>query len=162
MLIISDFNKERLLMAIGMNRRARNCLSVALDYAHDRHTFGQPLIAHQIMRHKFSTMARYIESHYAWIEQLAYHVKVRGWTDELASRIALAKIHGGRLLELSNREAQQVLGGAGYQKGGVGGVIEQTSRDLRMLVVGGGSEEILADLAVRQELAVCRKRGCNL
>jgi alkylation response protein AidB-like acyl-CoA dehydrogenase len=157
-----DFNKERFLMAIGMNRRARTCLSVALEYAHDRHTFGRPLIANQIISSKFATMARYIESHWAWIEQIAYHIKIRGWTDELASRIALLKVHGGRILELANREAQQVLGGAGYQQGGVGGAVEQISRDLRMLVVGGGSEEIISDLALRQELGLAKKRGSNL
>ena len=36
---------------------------------------------------------------------------------------------------MANREAQQVFGGAGYQKGGPAGgaVIEQMSRDLRMM-----------------------------
>lgn len=55
------------------------------------------------------------------------------------------------MLELACREAQQVLGGAGYQRGGVGGDVEQLSRDLRIMVVGGGSEEIITDLAIRQE-----------
>lgn len=149
-------------MATNMNRKSRQCLSVALDYAHTRHTFGGPLIAHQIIRHKFVTLARYIESHWAWIEQIAYHIKRNGWDSDVASRIALAKIHGGRILELANREAQQVLGGAGYQRGGVGGSVEQISRDLRMLVVGGGSEEILSDLALRQELAASKRRGSML
>lgn len=59
---------------------------------------------------------------------------------------------------MANREAQQVLNGAGYQRGGLGASIEQMSRDLRMIVVGGGSEEIIADLAVRQETALAKKR----
>jgi len=41
----------------------------------------------------------------------------------------------------------------------VGGKVEQTTRDLRMMVVGGGSEEILADLAVKQEVGEARRRG---
>lgn len=150
-------------MAVNMNRKARQSLSVALNYAHVRYTFGKPLMSHQIIRHKFVTMARYIESHWAWLEQIAYHIKRNGWEgNTVASRIALAKIHGGRLLELANREAQQVLGGAGYQRGGIGGTVEQISRDLRMLVVGGGSEEILTDLAMRQELSAGKKRGSML
>jgi len=161
--LMSNFNSERLSIAIGMNRKARTCMSSSFEYAHDRVTFGKPLISNQIMRHKFTTMARYIESHWAWIEQICYHAKVNGRiTEDLASRIALAKIHGGRLLELANREAQQVFGGAGYQRSGLGSEVEQISRDLRMLVVGGGSEEILSDLAVRQELSLCRKKGSKL
>ena len=150
-------------MATNMNRKARQSMSIALDYAQTRHTFGKALISHQIIRHKFVTMARYIESHWAWLEQIAYHIRRHGWdATGIASRIAMAKIHGGRLLELANREAQQVLGGAGYQRGGIGGTVEQISRDLRMLVVGGGSEEILADLAMKQELAAAKKRESNL
>ncbi|KAL6229053.1 hypothetical protein BDW75DRAFT_250194 [Aspergillus navahoensis] len=160
--LMKNFNRERLVIAIGMNKAARICLADALQYAHDRKTFNQPLIANQVIRQKFATMARYIESHWAWIEQLAYHMKVTGQDEDLAGRLALAKVHGGRLLELANREAQQIFGGAGYQKGGVGGRVEQISRDLRVMVVGGGSEEIIGDLAVRQELALAKKRGSNL
>ncbi|OAG39595.1 hypothetical protein AYO21_06239 [Fonsecaea monophora] len=161
-ILMHNFNSERFIMAIHMNRKARVCLEVALDYSHSRITFGKPLISHQIIRHKFVTMARYIESHWAWLEQIAYHIKLNGWESDIASRIALAKIHAGRILELANREAQQVLGGAGYQRGGVGGLVELISRDLRMQVVGGGSEEILSDLALRQELTAARKRGSML
>ena len=38
------------------------------------------------------------------------------------------------MLELAAREAQQVFGGAGYQKAGRGATVEQISRDLRMMV----------------------------
>ncbi|CAK7231619.1 hypothetical protein SCUCBS95973_007979 [Sporothrix curviconia] len=161
--LMANFNRERLIMAVGMNSMARACLEDAWAYALDRHAFGQPLFAHQIIRHKLATLARYIESHWAWIEQIAYHAKTRGTVgDELAGRIALAKVHGGRILELANREAQQILGGAAYQRGGVGGRVERIGRDLRVSVVGGGSEEIITDLAIRQEMAQAEKRGAKL
>ncbi|KAK1469742.1 acyl-CoA dehydrogenase domain-containing protein [Colletotrichum melonis] len=151
--IMTNFNKERFILAVLMNGQARICLEDAWAYAIDRHTFGKPLMYHQIIRYKLITMARYIESHWAWLEQIAYHAHTTGsMGTELASRIAMAKIHGGRLLELANREAQQIFGGAGYQRGGVGARVEQISRDLRVNIVGGGSEEIITDLAVRQEI----------
>ncbi|TQN66537.1 Acyl-CoA dehydrogenase AFT10-1 [Colletotrichum shisoi] len=116
------------------NVRARICLEDAWAYAMDRQTFGKPLMAHQSIRHKLVAMARYVE-------------------------IALAKVYGGRLLELANREAQQVFGGAAYQRGGVGARVEQIGRDLRVNIVGGGSEEIISDLAVRQEIWRGRGQG---
>lgn len=165
-IIMTNFNRERFIMAVGCNRQARDCLSAALKYAHQRHTFGKPLISNQIIRHKIATIARKVEAHWAWLEQIAFHVhnSPNGFnSQEVAGRIALAKVTGGRLLEKAAREAQQVLGGAGYQKGeGVGGKVEQISRDLRMMVVGGGSEEIIADLAVRQEVMNARRRGWKL
>ncbi|CAN8098567.1 unnamed protein product [Discula destructiva] len=160
--LMNNFNKERFILAVGCNRKARTCLNTALEYAIHRETFGQALISHQIIRHKLVTIAREVEAHWAWLEQLAYHVKTHGWqTDSIAGRIALAKVSGGRILELAAREAQQILGGVAYQRRGPGGggSVEQISRDLRMMVVGGGSEEILDDLAFRQEAKAARMRG---
>lgn len=164
-IIMTNFNRERYIMSVGCNRKARTCLNVALEYANKRETFGKPLIQNQIISSKFATIARYIESHWAWLESIAYAVQIspHGWQDpDVAGRIALAKVQGGRIEEMACREAQQVLGGAGYQRGGPGAVVEQISRDLRMMVVGGGSEEIIADLAVRQETILARRRGWKL
>jgi hypothetical protein len=140
-IIMTNFNKERFIMSIGCNRKARTCLALSFDYANKRHTFGKPLITNQIISHKLATIGRYVESHWAWLEQLAYHIKQSplGWQDpEIAGQIALSKVHGGRILEMANREAQQIFGGAGYQKGGPGAVVEQMSRDLRMMVCVAG------------------------
>ncbi|KAF2179818.1 acyl-CoA dehydrogenase NM domain-like protein [Zopfia rhizophila CBS 207.26] len=164
-IVMKNFNKERFIMSVGCNRKARTCLSESLAYAYKRHTFGKPLISNQIISSKIATIARYVESHWAWLEQLAYHISKSslGWQDpDIAGQIALSKVQGGRILEMANREAQQIFGGAGYQKGGPGAIVEQMSRDLRMMVVGGGSEEIIADLAVRQETALAKKRGWKL
>lgn len=153
--IMTNFNKERFIMSVICNRKARTCLATALAYATSRETFGQLLVSHQLIRHKVITLARQVEAHWAWLEQIAYHVQTHGWqTDRVAARIALAKVSGGRLLELAAREAQQIMGGVAYQKGGPGGggTVEQITRDLRMMVVGGGSEEILGELAFRQEV----------
>ncbi|KAK3053393.1 hypothetical protein LTR09_005562 [Extremus antarcticus] len=164
-IIMTNFNRERYIMAVGCNRTARTCLNVAFEYANKRETFGKKLITNQIISSKFATLARYLESHWAWLEQIAYAVQQspKGWQDpDVAGRIALAKVQGGRILEMANREAQQVLGGAGYQRGGPGAVVEQISRDLRMMVVGGGSEEIISDLAVRQETMLAKRRGWKI
>ena len=162
-LIMTNFNKERFVLAVMCNRKARTCLSTALSYTHERETFGKPLASNQVIRHKITAMAREVEGHWAWLEQLAYHIQQRGWQDQgIAGRIALAKVKGGQLIEMANREAQQILGGNGYSKGGVGGDVEQISRDLRMSVIGGGSEEILNDLAYREELKNARRFGCKL
>lgn len=65
--------------------------------------------------------------------------------------IAVLKVSAGRALEETVREAQQIMGGLGYSRTGKGARIEQISRDMRVMVIGGGSEEILSDLAFKQE-----------
>ncbi|KAH7141532.1 acyl-CoA dehydrogenase [Dactylonectria estremocensis] len=161
-IIMRNFNRERFVMAVQCNRKSRTCLSMAFSYAMERKTFGKPLIQNQVIRKKLSEIAHRVEAHWAWLEQVAHYINSSpsGWqTPDIASQISLLKVQGGQMVEMASREAQQIFGGAGYQKGGRGAAVEQISRDLRMLVVGGGSEEILADLAVRQELAAFQARS---
>lgn len=69
----------------------------------------------------------------------------------LGGLFANLKVLAAQTLEFASREAQQTMGGVGYSRGGRGARVEQISRDVRVMVVGGGSEEILTDLAVSQE-----------
>ncbi|RDA85269.1 hypothetical protein CP532_2355 [Ophiocordyceps camponoti-leonardi (nom. inval.)] len=158
-ILMTNFNKERFLLAVACNRKSRTCLAMSLWYAIRRETFGKPLLRNQVIRRKIAEVAHRVEAHWAWLEQVAFHVQNAplGWqSPDIAGRIALLKVQGGQMLELAAREAQQVFGGAGYQKAGPGATVEQISRDLRMMVVGGGSEEIITDLAIRQELLMAK------
>ncbi|KAK3187538.1 hypothetical protein K4F52_003596 [Lecanicillium sp. MT-2017a] len=160
-IIMRNFNRERYMIAIQCNRKARTCLAMSVQYALRRKTFGKNLMASQVIRKKLADMAQRIESHWAWIEQIAYHAQKSpdGWqSPDLASRVALIKVQGGQLLEFVNREAVQIFGGAGYQKSGPGAAVEQITRDIRVLVVGGGSEEVMNDLAVRQEMMTLKSK----
>jgi alkylation response protein AidB-like acyl-CoA dehydrogenase len=145
-----DFNRERLALAVQSLSLSRVCLQDAYMHALRRETFLKPLMSHQIIRHKIGLMSSRIASLHSWVESLVYLVKVHPDDPSLPSATSLAKVQGGHLLEFCVREAQQIFGGAGYQRGsGVGCRVEQISRDARVNVVGGGSEEILIDLAVR-------------
>lgn len=154
-LTLADFNHERLWLACTSLRLARVCAEDAFRYATIRETFGKKLIENQVIRQKISLFGRSIDSAYAWMEQLVFlteHGKRIGQDPVISGPIANLKVLAGRTLELVNREAQQIMGGLGYTKNGRGARIEQVSRDLRVMVVGGGSEEILIDLSVSQEL----------
>ncbi|KAK8012847.1 hypothetical protein PG991_010222 [Apiospora marii] len=160
-LVLRNFNKERFILAADCNRQARVCLSEALRHAHDRETFGKPLASRQIVRSKLVALARDVEAHWAWLEQIAYHVREspEGWqTKDLAGPVALAKVQGALAVERAVRESQQIHGGRGYERGRT--MTEQISRDLRLKVIGGGSEEILGELAWREEHKMARaKKG---
>ncbi|KAJ4311380.1 hypothetical protein N0V84_010473 [Fusarium piperis] len=150
-IIMNNFNHERLWLACTALRMARVCLHDAYKHALNRETFGKPLIQNQVIRAKFSTMARHIESTHSWMEQLVYISKTNPGA-KLGGQFANLKVLAGQTLEKVNRESQQVMGGLGYSKNGRGARIEQISRDVRVMVVGGGSEEILTDLALNQEV----------
>jgi alkylation response protein AidB-like acyl-CoA dehydrogenase len=136
------------------------CIEDAYRYAQTRETFGKPLLANQTIRSKFSAAGRRVEAAQALMEQLVYAhgtAMREGREAYLGGQFANLKVFAGQTLEFVNREAQQTMGGLGYSRGGRGGRVEQISRDLRVMVVGGGSEEILADLAVAQEVRALAK-----
>lgn len=142
--IMRNFNSERLGMAHGCMAQARVALAEAVDWAQTRETFGKPLIAHQSIRIKLADLVRQIDATQAWIDLLAdQHRKGRG---EPAS-YAMLKVQATRTLEAVAREAAQVLGGMSYIRGSK---VERIYREVRVNAIGGGSEEIMLDLAGRQ------------
>ncbi|KAH7063488.1 acyl-CoA dehydrogenase/oxidase [Macrophomina phaseolina] len=154
-IIMSNFNHERLWLACTSLRMARVCAEDAYKHAVSRETFGKKLIENQVIRSKISSFGRSIDSAYAWMEQLVFiaeEAKKSGRDPAIGGLFANLKVLAGNTLEHVNREAQQIMGGLGYSKNGRGARIEQISRDVRVMVVGGGSEEILAELAVNQEM----------
>src|SRR5579863_5018141 len=73
-IIMRNFNRERLGMAAGCTGYARVCLDEAVAYARERETFGQPLIQHQVIRHKLVDMAMRVNATQAYLESLAWRV----------------------------------------------------------------------------------------
>jgi acyl-CoA dehydrogenase len=142
--IMKNFNNERLFMSASSNAFARVCLEDALAWARDRKTFGKRLADHQVIRHKFAEMARKINATQAYLEQCAMRV-ASGETP--VSDLSLLKVQATLTMEFCAREAMQILGGAGYIRGCR---VERIYREVRVMAIGGGSEEIMRDLAARQ------------
>ena len=145
--IMRNFNSERLGMAHGCCAYARVCLEEAAAWARERETFGKPLVGHQSIRIKLADMARQVNATQAWVDQCAWQVR-EGKTQP--ADFAMLKVQATRMLEAVARDAAQVLGGASYLKGSK---IERIYREVRVNAIGGGSEEILLDLAGRQLFA---------
>jgi len=149
--IMRNFNNERLALAITANRQARACIEDTVKYAKARKTFGKPLVSHQVIRHKLMECCRHIMSTNAFIMTLLAQQSNREESaDHLAGHIALAKVQATKGFEFVARECSQVFGGKSYLKSGPGALVERCYREVRVLAIGGGSEEIMLDLASRQ------------
>jgi acyl-CoA dehydrogenase len=142
--IMRNFNGERLGMSQQANAFARICFEDALDWARNRETFGKPLITNQVIRHKLADMVRRIQATQAWIDQCAWNV-MQG--NAFPGDFALLKVQATQTMEFCAREACQILGGASFMRGSR---IERIYREVRVMAIGGGSEEIMFDLASRQ------------
>ncbi|KAJ5599221.1 hypothetical protein N7450_000288 [Penicillium hetheringtonii] len=149
-IIMSTFAHERLWVGITALRLSRVAYEDAYRHALKRKTFGKPLFENQVIRQKFSRMANLLEPTQAYMEHLVYRsVRMPGL--EFSPLAAMLKVQAAHHLEKVSRETQQVFGGLGYSRGGQGSRVEQISRDVRVLVVSGGSEEILLDMIAKQQ-----------
>jgi acyl-CoA dehydrogenase len=143
-IIMKNFNYERLQLVAGMVGAAQVCFDEALAWAQERMTFGKRLSDHQVIRHKLVEMHRTISATRAWMELLAWQIN-RG--DQPVADVAACKVQASLTMELCAREAAQILGGASYARGNP---VERLYREVRVNAIGGGSEEIMRDLAARQ------------
>ncbi|MFN2287818.1 MAG: acyl-CoA dehydrogenase family protein, partial [Chromatocurvus sp.] len=142
--IMTNFNAERMGMAASMEALGRVCLEEAVEWARQRNTFGKRLADHQVIRHKIAQMKQKLNATQAYI-RLCYESIESGSPDP--GDIALLKVQASETLEFCAREAMQVLGGIGYMRGNR---VERIYREVRVNAIGGGSEEIMRDLAARQ------------
>lgn len=142
--IMLNFNKERLGLAAGATALARVCLEDAIAWAQTRETFGKRLADHQVIRHKIAEMLRQVNATQSYLELCAWRVE-NGETP--VADLSLLKVQATQTLEFCAREAMQILGGAGFMRGPR---VERIYREVRVNAIGGGSEEIMRDLAARQ------------
>jgi acyl-CoA dehydrogenase len=142
--IMTNFNSERMAMAAGMEALGRVCLEEAVEWARERKTFGKRLADHQVIRHKIAQMKQKLNATQAYI-RICFESIEAGNANP--GDIALLKVQASETMEFCAREAMQILGGIGYMRGSR---VERIYREVRVNAIGGGSEEIMRDLAARQ------------
>jgi acyl-CoA dehydrogenase len=142
--IMANFNMERLGMAAQAVGYAQAAFDDALAWARERHTFGQPLIASQVIRHKLVDMRMKIEAARAYLHDCAWEVE-RGQAQP--ARLAMLKNCATQAMQFCADAAVQILGGAGFMRGSRA---ERIYREVKVMMIGGGAEEIMKDLAARQ------------
>lgn len=143
-----NFNNERLTLAVHAYTMAQVCYEEALDWAKQRIAFGQPLSDRQVIRHKLIDMAARIDAarsltydiiwrHSQGVDPLNVHV----------ARTSMAKVTATDALKFCADEAVQILGGAGYMRGTAS---ERIYREVKVMTIGGGTDEVLRNLAASQ------------
>ncbi len=142
--IMANFNMERLGMAAQAVGYAQAAFDDALAWARERHTFGKPLIENQVIRHKLVDMQMKIEAARAYLYDCAWAVQ-QG--EQAAARLAMLKNCATQAMQFCADQAVQILGGAGFMRGSRA---ERIYREVKVMMIGGGSEEIMKDLAARQ------------
>jgi acyl-CoA dehydrogenase len=143
-IIMQNFNSERIGMAASCTAYARVCVEEAIAYAKQRKTFGKPIAQHQVIRHKIVDMAQKVAASQAMLELLAWRL---GQGESPVAEICMMKNQATQTMAFCASEAVQIFGGAGFMRGVK---VERIYREVKVNAIGGGTEEIMKDLASRQ------------
>ena len=141
--IAAQFVVERIALAVHAYGIAARSLALTAAYCRDRETFGKPLIANQVVRHRLVEMHRQVEVARAYTHAVvARHVA----GESVIAEAALAKQTAVEASAYVCDQAVQLHGGTGYMHGSE---VERHYRDARILPIGGGATEVLTDLAAK-------------
>lgn len=144
MLIMANFQAERLALAVMAYMTAQMALEACLDHVKDRVTFGKPLAKHQVIRHKLAEMATQVDV----AREYAYRVAARMQAGKPAvQEVSMAKNFATEVADKVTYEAVQIFGGMGYMRESV---VERLFRDNRILSIGGGTHEIMNEIIAKQ------------
>lgn len=142
--IMSAFQLERVVLAAMAVGHATEALELATDYVKNRTAFGAPLIEKQAIRHKLATME--IERDTASMFTFLAAEQLRSKHPDAPRTVAKAKYHaaiaGARVVD----EAVQLHGGSGYTEESA---IARHHRDVRILRIGGGADEIQLEILAK-------------
>jgi len=145
--IMANFNGERLLMSASACAFAAVCLDEATEWARQRTTFGQRLVEHQVVRHKLVDMRMRVLGARAWLDAQVARFDAGPLDAEAIADLCLLKNHATQAMQFCADQAVQILGATGYVRGTRS---ERIYREVKVMMIGGGSEEIMKELAARQ------------
>ena len=141
--IAEQFVVERIALAVHGYGIAARSLALAAAYVRERETFGKPLIANQVVRHRLVEMHRQVDVARTYVHAVAAR-HVAG--EDVVAEACLAKQTAVETAVAVCDAAVQLHGGTGYLHGTE---VERHYRDARILPIGGGATEVLTDLAAR-------------
>jgi acyl-CoA dehydrogenase len=147
-LVMNNFNSERLFMAVLACGYAEVCMQEALDWTRQRSVGGSVLSQRQVVRHKLMDMAMRIDATRALLYDLTYRIEHQlAQPAQLVARVCLAKVQATQTMQFCADQAVQLLGGMGFMRGTKS---ERIYREVKVMMIGGGAEEVMKDLAARQ------------
>ncbi len=145
--IMGNFNGERFGIAAAALGFSMACHDEALAWAQQRRAFGSALVGHQVVRHKLVDMQQRIRATAAWLEQVAARADAGDTGADWVGEVCVLKNQATQTMQFCADAGVQILGGMGYMRGTV---CERIYREVKVLTIGGGTEEIMKDLAARQ------------
>ncbi|CAE8642774.1 unnamed protein product, partial [Polarella glacialis] len=154
-LVMYNFNHERWSICQNVLGQCRAAVTDTFLWARQRKVFGKALIEQAVIRFKLAAAVSALESVQSYNEAITFDMcktEHGPLNARLGGPIALLKYQTTRTAWNIADDCVQILGGRGITRTGMGAKIEGLKNFVKYAAVYGGSEEIMADLAIRQAM----------
>ncbi len=149
--LMANFEIERLALCAASLGAAEAAYADASMYANQRVQFGQPIGSFQAVQHKITDMAVKIENMRGFIYKTAW---MMDQNMSVRTEHAMCKLYVAQASYEVIDDAMQLLGGLGYM---MAHRVQRLWRDIRLMRIGGGTDEIMYNIAGPQLLKQARR-----
>jgi len=139
---------ERLVGSISTTTGMEMAVRATMKYCSERETFGQPLIHNQWIQFRLAELLTEIEA----LRQLNYYcaglMEAEADPQEITRIASMCKLKAGKLGREVGDTCLQFHGGMGYM---TESWISRYYRDVRLLSIGGGADEVMMGIIAKLE-----------
>ena len=146
---MSQFQDERLWGAANATAIMEEAIRITVEYTQQRQAFGRALISNQVIQHRLAELSTEVQA----LKALTYravdlHIDLGGMNMEVVRLASMAKLKAGRLAREVLDTCVQFHGGMGYV---TESLINRLYRDVRVISIGGGADEVMLGVIAKQE-----------
>ena len=140
-----QFQEERLWGAANAVGGFEDAIKLTIDYTRERMAFGKPILHNQVVHFRLAELSTEVEA----LRALVYRAGELYLSGQDVTRLAsMAKVKAGRLGRELADSCLQYWGGMGYMWESR---IARIFRDVRLISIGGGADEIMLSIICRLE-----------
>ncbi|MHB8073076.1 acyl-CoA dehydrogenase family protein [Desulfosporosinus fructosivorans] len=152
---IHSLSVSRVHIAASNLGMAQRMYEMSMKRAHDRVTFGKPIIERQAIRMKIADMATYIHALRTMVYDFAKDYAVQADGEYIEEKAAMCKLFSIFTTKLVSDEMLEIFGGIGYFEDCEYGPTERLYRDTRAMWLEEGTPTVQRITISRQ----CIKHG---
>lgn len=138
-----QFQEERMYAAASAFKGMERLIGDTIEWARERHTFGQPVLNNQVVHFRLAELQTEVES----LRALTWRACEQHVKGEDATYLAsMAKLKTGRLWRELTDSCLQYWGGMGFMWDNP---VARAYRDTRILSIAGGSDEMMLGIIAK-------------
>jgi citronellyl-CoA dehydrogenase len=139
-----QFQEERLSAAARRITALTDVINDTIEYTRNRVAFGRPILDNQVVHFRLAELKTEIEL----LRSLVYRAAdVHMAGEDMTELASMAKLKVGRLCREVTDSCLQYWGGMGFT---LDNPVSRAFRDLRLISIGGGADEVMLQIICKQ------------